>query len=377
MRGFMESQGLSLSGDIKDKGLLEIYYAVERGERLGKEELVYMFNSGDIFGLRFIAESVSRRLHDSRVFFVCNRHINPTNVCTNRCRFCAYYRSPSSPDAYVLSLSEVEEIVKRTCPLGVKEYHVVGGLNPNLDPDYFFSLVSVIKKNCPQATIKAYTAVEIEFISRMSGADVRDVLVELKERGNEVLPGGGAEVFSERIRKILFPNKIPGERWLEIHGIAHELGYRSNATMLYGHIETVEERAEHLLKLRELQDKTGGFFCFIPLKYHYKKGKTYPEPTSPSTGLDDLKMVAASRIFLDNFPHIKAYWVMLGEGIAQMSLLFGATDMDGTVMDEKITHEAGGKTPLFLSKERIRYLIKEVGKIPVERDGMYREVKGC
>ncbi len=347
---------------------------MERGERPGRDELIYMLRTQDIFGLRFMAESISRKLHGDKVFFVCNRHINPTNVCINRCRFCAYHRSPESPDAYTMSLDDIKQVVEGTCHLGVREYHVVGGLNPELSPDYFFGVVSTIKETCPQATVKAYTAVEIDFISRISGMDVDKVLSELKERGNEVLPGGGAEVFSERIRKKLFPRKIPGERWLEIHGLAHELGYRSNATMLYGHMETVEERADHLVKLRDLQDRTGGFFCFIPLKYHYKEGKTYPRPENPSTGFDDLKMIAASRVFLDNFPHIKAYWIMLGEGITQMSLLFGATDMDGTVMEEKITHEAGGKTPLHLPKDRICYLVREVGKVPVERDGMYREV---
>ncbi len=373
MRGYMVSQEYFFLEKVKDKRLLEILKGFFKGERLGFQEALYLFQTDDIFGLGEGARAFSERLHGKRVFYVKNRHINPTNICINRCRFCAYWRSPG--DGYVMDLEEVEKLAERVCPLGVREFHIVGGLNPDLSFDYYLGVVERVKKACPQAVVKAYTAVEVEFFSRISGLSVEKVLEELKVRGDQVLPGGGAEVFSKRIREELCPRKISSEKWLEIHELAHHTGYRSNATMLYGHMETPEERVEHLMKLRELQDRTGGFFCFIPLRYHYKKGKTYPKPANPPTGLDDLRMIAASRLILDNFPHIKAYWVMLGEGITQLSLLFGASDMDGTVMEERITHEAGGKTPMHLPEDRIIYLIKEAGRIPVERDGLYRVVR--
>lgn len=338
------------------------------GERLSYEEGLSLFRSDDIFWLGRLAAEVAKGKNGKRAYYVRNRHINPTNICVNRCKFCAFSRSKGEKGAYELT---IEEIIEKLGEGSFWEVHIVGGLHPEWNFDHYVRMISRIRERFPDIHIKAFTAVEIDYLSRISGMSVEDVLKRLKDSGLDAMPGGGAEIFAERVRKRLCPEKISGSRWLEIHRKAHLLGIRTNATMLYGHIEDYEDRVDHLLRLRELQDETGGFLAFIPLSYHplnTETGGFY------SSGIDDLKTIAISRLMLDNFDHIKAYWIMLGEKIAQLSLLFGADDIDGTVIEEKITHSAGGMTVEGLTVEEIREIITRAGRIPVERDAFYRQI---
>lgn len=350
------------------------------GGRLTRKEAVRLFQSDDIFGIGRLAGEAARRKNGEKAFFIVNRHINPTNICVNRCKFCAFSRSKGEEGTYELTLEEM--LGRLDCgsgtkqadalsggPRGFSEVHIVGGLHPDWPFDFYLNLISAIRKRHPKLNIKAFTAVEIDYFSRISGLRVHDVLTRLRDAGLQIMPGGGAEIFAERVRNQVCPEKIPGARWLEIMKIAHGVGIKTNATMLYGHVETYEDRVDHLFKLRELQDKTGGFQAFIPLAYHPKNteiGGHY------SSGLDDLKTIAVSRLVLDNFDHIKAYWIMLGEKISQVALLFGADDIDGTIVEEKIAHMAGGLTGGTMTRDDLIALIRKAGKAPVERDGLYK-----
>ncbi|MCL6561241.1 MAG: aminofutalosine synthase MqnE, partial [Firmicutes bacterium] len=309
------------------------------------------------------------------VCFVVNRHINHTNVCVNRCRFCAFSRPPGHKEAYTLSLEEIEEKAEQARSMGVREVHIVGGLNPELTLSYFEEMLRRVASAVPGVTVKALTAVEVDFLARRHDLAVREVLSRLKDAGLDCLPGGGAEIFAPRVRRLTCPNKISGERWLEIHAAAHRLGISTNATMLYGHVETVEERVDHLLQLRSLQDRTGGFLTFIPLAFHPKNTEMEKWGLAPTTGYDDLKTLAVARLLLDNFDNIKAYWVMIGPKMAQIALSFGANDIDGTVMEEKITHSAGAETAQELTRLEMVELIKTSGYVPVERDALYSTVR--
>lgn len=352
--------GLSLEG-IKEKIL--------SGKRLEPAEGIFLFETEDIFTLGRLASRFAEIRNGKFAYYVRNRHINPTNLCINRCKFCAFSRSKGQEGAYELT---IEEVLRKLKEGPYREVHIVGGLHPDWDFDHYLKLISGIRDRFPDLHIKAFTAVEIDHFSRISGLTIRDVLLKLKESGLDAMPGGGAEIFNERVRKRLCPEKISGDRWLEVHREAHRLGIRTNATMLYGHIEDYGDRVDHLLRLRKLQDETGGFLSFVPLSYHplnTETGGFY------SSGIDDLKTIAVSRLILDNFDHIKAYWIMLGEKIAQLSLLFGADDLDGTVIEEKITHSAGGMTEEGMTVEEIRDIITRAGRIPVERDALYRAVK--
>lgn len=347
---------------------------ISSGRRLTEKDALGLFGAEDIFTLGRLASQVSEKKNGKKAYYVVNRHINPTNICTNRCKFCAFSRSKGEDGAFELT---IEEILKK---LGVQdsglrtdysEVHIVGGLHPDWSFGYYLKMLAAIKKEFPFIAIKAFTAVEIDHFSKTSGLSVKQVLMKLKDSGLDAMPGGGAEIFSERVRKRLCPEKISGKRWLEIHKTAHSCGIPTNATMLYGHIENYEDRVEHLMRLRDLQDASGGFQAFIPLAYHPKNtemGGFY------SSGIDDLKTIAVSRLVLDNFTHIKAYWIMLGEKIAQLSLLFGADDLDGTVIEEKITHSAGAMSSEGLTREGLANLIKKTGKTPVERDVFYNPV---
>ncbi len=340
------------------------------GKRLSFDDGLKLFNSDDIFGSGKLADVVRTKINGDKTFYVQNRHINPTNLCINRCSFCAFSRSKGEKGAYELS---IKEILKRiaSSPKGTKEVHIVGGLHPEWNFEHYLDMVSLIKEGFPGLHVKAFTAVEIDHFSKISGLSLSETLRKLKESGLDAMPGGGAEILAKKTRMKLCPEKITGERWLEVHKQAHRMGIKTNATILYGHIESHEDRVDHLVRLRDLQDETGGFQAFIPLSYHPKNteiGGTYP------SALDDLKTIAISRLMLDNFPHIKAYWIMLGEKISQLALLFGADDIDGTVIEEKITHSAGAMTGEGLTKAQITHLIKRAGKKPVERDALYREV---
>lgn len=340
------------------------------GQRLTKEDAIVLFQSDDLFAIGRLANYVSEKKNSKNAYFIVNRHINPTNICVNRCKFCAFSRSKGEEGAYELT---IEEIIKRLQPSAVNhqpfsEVHIVGGLHPDWRFEYYLDMLSAIKREFPSIAIKAFTAVEIDYMSKISGLSLEDTLKALQKSGLDLMPGGGAEIFAEGTRNKLCPEKISGNRWLEVMETAHRVGIKTNATMLYGHLESIEDRVDHLLKLRDLQDKTRGFQAFIPLSYHPKNteiGGFY------SSGIDDLKTIAVSRLILDNFDHIKAYWIMLGDKVSQVALLFGADDIDGTIIEEKITHSAGAMSEEGMTKEELIYLIKKTGKIPVERDAFY------
>ncbi|MBF0564437.1 MAG: aminofutalosine synthase MqnE [Nitrospirae bacterium] len=351
--------------------LEEVIEKINSGRRLDRDDALALFQSDDIFTLGEVAAQKARDRYGDRVFYTRNRHVNPTNVCVNRCRFCAFSRSKGQDDAYTMS---VEEVIHKLVSVksSFTEVHIVGGLHPDLPFSFYLDLLSAIKSAFPGVHIKAFTAVEIDYFSKISGLGIEDTLVALKKSGLDALPGGGAEIFSPSVRQILCPDKISASRWLAIHGIAHSTGLKTNATMLYGHVESYEDRVDHLFMLREQQAATGGFQAFIPLAFQPLnsdiKGK-FP------SGIDDLKTIAISRLVLDNFPHIKAYWIMLGEKITQASLFFGADDVDGTVVEEKIAHSAGADSKEMLTVEEMEHLIRKAGKTPVERDCFYAEIR--
>lgn len=315
-----------------------------------------------------MANWVKEQKTGDRATFVVNRQINPTNICVLSCRFCDYATKPNRPNAYRMS---AEEILSK-CSDDLTEVHIVSGLYAGWSFEEYLDVVRVIKKNFPKIQIKAYTAVEIEFFARREKITIREVLQRMIAAGVVCLPGGGAEVFSERVRKALYPFKIGAPAWLEVHRTAHALGLRSNATLLYGHMETIEERIQHMLKLRDLQDETNGFLSFIPLAYQPGTTKVVAQTASV---VDDLKTLAVSRLMLDNFDHIKAYWVTLGEETASIGLHFGADDIDGTIGEEKIMHAAQAGSPLSMARERLTRLIQESGRVAVERDCLYNTVR--
>ncbi len=344
-------------------------------ERLSREDGIRLFESNEIHEIGRFAEMVSMKKNGRYVYYIKNRHLNPTNICINRCRFCAFSRSIGESGAYEMDIDTIMERLKTDYhEILFREVHIVGGLHPEWTFDYYLKLFERIKSTFPDITIKALTVTEIDYYAKRSGLPVEEALILLKRSGLDIIPGGGAEIFSSEVRKRLSPEKISGERYLEIMEIAHSLGIRSNATMLYGHIERYEDRVEHLIKLRDLQDRTGGFQAFIPLKYH-------PENTflniklRMTSSIDDLKTIAISRLMLDNFDHIKSYWIMLGEKISQIALRFGADDLDGTIIEERITHSAGATTQQRISENELIYLIRKAERIPVERDGFYNPIK--
>jgi len=353
--------------------LKKIEEKVLSGEHLTPQDALTLFLSDDIFTLGRLASEIAYRKNGNNVYFIQNHHINPTNICVNRCKFCAFSRSKGEKDAYELSIEEIIEKLRAVSPLGIREVHIVGGLHPEWTFDFYLEMLRRLKDSFPDIHIKAFTPVEIDYFSRISGLNLQDTLMALKGAGLDSIPGGGAEIFDEKIRNRLCPEKIEGNRWLEVMETAHGLGIRSNATMLYGHIEKYEHRIEHMLRLRDLQDRTGGFQAFIPLAFHPKN--TRLSETFHMGGIDDLKTIAISRLVLDNFEHIKAYWVMLGERIAQLALLFGADDLDGTVGEERISHSAGAPSGRAISKEELINLILKAGKSPVERDSFYNPLK--
>jgi aminodeoxyfutalosine synthase len=345
---------------------------IRSGIRIKPHDAINLFRSDDLFGIGRLASEMAVRKNGRNVYYVSNRHINPTNICVNRCKFCAFSKSRGEEGAFELTLGQIlERLPARPKGLGFSEIHIVGGLHPDWPFEYYVKIISEIRKRFPDVTIKAFTAVEIDYFSRISGLDIPEVLIKLKSAGLQAMPGGGAEILAENVRRRICPEKISGERWLEIHEAAHLAGIKTNATMLYGHVETIEDRVDHLVRLRELQDRTRGFQAFIPLAYHPKNteiGGFY------SSGIDDLKTIAVSRLVLDNFDHIKAYWIMLGEKVSQLALLFGADDIDGTIIEEKIARSAGGLTGGAMTRDDLVYLIKKAGKVPVERDGLYNAI---
>ena len=342
------------------------------GERLGFEDGLALYRSGDILAIGWLANYVRERLHGNVAYFNVNRHINPTNVCVAACRLCAFGRRKDTPGSYTMALEEAWETAASGYSEAVTEFHIVGGLHPDLPFQYFLDLVAGLKERFPQVHIKAFTMVEVAFLAKRAKLTIEETLRQLKQAGVDSLPGGGAEIFADRVRHIICDHKIDGDQWLDTARIAHKIGLRSNATMLYGHVENEEDRVDHLLRLRALQDETGGFQTFIPLAFH--PDNTPLEHLPRTTGLLDIKQIAVSRLLLDNFSHIKAYWQMLTPKIAQISLRFGADDLDGTVIEEKIYHDAGATTPQGMRREELIRLIREAGREPIERDTMYRPV---
>ncbi len=342
------------------------------GQRLSFEDGVALLESGDLLWLGGLADLARQRLAGDRVFFVNNRHINHTNVCGNSCKFCAFSAREGSPEAYTMSLDEVLAAARQSLADGITELHIVGGEHPSLPFEYYREMIGALHQLDPAVHIQAFTASEISFFARRANKTVAEVLLELKKAGLGSLPGGGAEIFSERVRGLVCSRKISGRGWLDVMRIAHETGIKSNATMLYGHVESGAERIDHLLRLRELQDQTGGFGSFIPLPFH--PANTGLSHLPGSTGIEDLKMLAVSRLMLDNFANIKAFWIMLGVKVAQISLHFGVNDIDGTVVEEKITHAAGAQTGQEISRNELVGLIRAAGRIPVERDTLYNVI---
>ncbi len=354
---------------LRDHRLLSVWEKVQADERLSRDEGLLLFQTEDLLGLGQMANFVKRRRVGDWVFFVINRYINPTNVCVLSCKFCDFAKKKGDAGAFEHSVEEILGMIKD----GVREVHIVGGHHPDWPFEYYEGLIQTIHDHHPQAQIKAFTAVEIDYFYRRWKIPPEDALTRLKAAGLHSMPGGGAEIFSKRIQKALdYTGKAGAERWCEIHGIAHRLGLRTNATMLYGHIETPAERVDHLLRLRAQQDESGGFLTFIPLSYQVGNTKLVPRQTPPT---DDLRTVAASRLLLDNFPHVEAYWVMIGEATASVALHFGADDVNGTLEDERIAHAAGAESPAGLVREQLLRMIRDAGKTPVERDALYNVVK--
>jgi aminodeoxyfutalosine synthase len=357
---------------VNDARLEPVAAKVLAGERLNAADGLALYQSHDLLAVGWLANFVREKKHGNVTYFNVNRHINPTNVCVAHCKLCAFGRSPDSPGAYNFALEEIYKRAGDGVAEGATEFHIVGGLHPDLPFEYYLTLIRGLKERFPQVHLKAFTMVEVGYYARISKLSIRDTLLAMKNAGVDSLPGGGAEIFHPRVRKIICDHKVSGQRWLEIARTAHELGLRSNATMLYGHIETAEERVDHLLQLRATQDITHGFVTFIPLAFH--PANTGLAHLPGPTGMDDLKAIAVSRLLLDNFDHIKAYWIMLTPRIAQVALRFGANDLDGTVVEEKIYHDAGATTPEFMTRAELERLIRAAGRVPVERDTLYNPV---
>ncbi|PYT28793.1 MAG: aminofutalosine synthase MqnE [Acidobacteria bacterium] len=357
---------------IEDPRLRPILEKVEEGERLSYDDGVALYRTADILALGYMGNLVRERLHGSTTYFNVNRHINPTDVCVASCRLCAFGKRAKDPKAYTMSLDQVWHVAGEGWTEAVTEFHIVGGLHPELTLDWYCEMLRGLKERFSQVHLKAFTMVEIGSLAQRTKISAREVLERLRDAGMDSLPGGGAEIFCDRVRRVICDHKITGEEWLETARTAHRLGLHSNCTMLYGHIETDEDRVDHLLKLRALQDETQGFVTFIPLAFH--PDNTPLQHIPKTTGFLDIKNIAVARLMLDNIPHIKAYWIMMTPRIAQIALRFGADDIDGTVVEEKIYHDAGATTSQSLRRGELLQLIRKAGREPVERDTLYRPV---
>src|SRR3954465_10942310 len=371
--------GLDLTR-LRDPLLRPIGEKVAAGERLEADDGLTLFATSDLLGLGMLADFANRRLNGDRVFFSANQHINPTNVCIlrNTCTFCSFARMPKEEGSYTRSLEEVFHEAEQATGMPTSEFHIVGGLHPKLKLSYYTDMFRGLKERHPQVMIKALTAVEVAHPARIQQLRTRDVLLAMKESGVGTLPGGGAEVFSLAARATIADRKLTGEEWLAVHREAHELGIPSNCTMLYGHVETLEDRVDHLLALRALQDDTGGFLTYIPLAYHpdhNELGETLGRTGTATTGFDDLKNIAVGRLLLDNIPHVKTHWPMVTPFISQVALTFGCDDLEGTVVFERVYHEAGAQTAMWLSYDQIVAPIRGGGRGPVERDSLYQTVR--
>ncbi|WP_161880398.1 aminofutalosine synthase MqnE [Deinococcus alpinitundrae] len=361
----------------RDPALVPIVAKVVAGQRLTFEEGMVLFDTPDVNALMRLANLVRERQHGDKTYFVHSMRLEFTNICYVGCTFCAFAAHKGEERAWDYDADAVVEHVRAKYEPGLTELHMSSGHHPNRPWSFYPEMVSKLKANFPELQVKAFTAAEIEHLSKISKKPTLEVLRELQAAGLSAMPGGGAEIFADRVRKQVAKNKVKAEKWIQIHREAHSLGMRTNATMLYGHIETLEERLDHMDRLRNLQDETGGFHAFIPLAFQ-PMGNTLAQnlgKTDYTTGLDDLRNLAVSRIYLDNFPHIKGYWVMIGSELTQVSLDWGVSDVDGTIVDEHIAHAAGATSPLGLSKERMIRMIQQAGRLPVLRDAYYNELE--
>jgi aminodeoxyfutalosine synthase len=344
------------------------------GVRLDRAESLLLAETDDLLGVGRMANLVRERLHGDRTYFNINRHLNPTNVCVASCRLCAFYVPwRRREEGWTYTVEQAVEIAARDVDESVSELHIVGGLHPKLLVDYYEDLFRALKQRFPWIHLKALTMVELDFIARASRLSLEAAIGRLRAAGLDSCPGGGAEIFAQRVREQICDHKTDGSRWLEIARTVHQAGVPSNCTMLYGHIETASERVDHLLALRALQDETGGFQCLIPLAFH--PANTELDHLSSTGGRLDLQTIAVARLVLDNVPHLKAYWIMLGEKVAQVALSFGANDLDGTIYDERITRAAGGTAGTGLARQRLERLIREARRTPVLRDTLYRPIE--
>lgn len=358
---------------LLDKKMQEIWEKVQVGERLSIEDGLHLFETPDLLTVAQLANHVNEKKNGNKVYFIENMYINPTNVCEATCSFCHFKRKEGEEGAYTMSMDELLHYVEHRWNDNVREFHIVGGHNDQVPFEYYLDTIRTLKKHYPTCTVKAYTGAEIEFFSRISGLSMEDVLKELIKAGLDTLPGGGAEILTERYRLKMSPDKASTDQWLYAHELAHGLGLKTHATMLYGSIETTEERLIHMDRLRQLQDKTNGFMVFIPLAVQPKSvNASIKRRTSP---YDDMRTLAISRLMLDNFDHIKAYWINIGVQLTQMALTFGSSDIHGTLIEERISHSAGATTSQGITRDELIHLIKGANKKPIERDTFYNIIK--
>ena len=367
-------------GRLRDKALIPIGMKLIAGERLTVADGARLFRSHDLLGVGALADAANRARHGDVVTFAANQHINPTNICVLRttCAFCGYARLPKESGAYRYSLEQVMAEAEQADNGITREFHIVGGLDMQAGLEYYTTMFRALKARLPHVHIKALTAVEIAHIARIEKMTWTEVLIALREAGLDTLPGGGAETFSEAVRDEIAGKKLGGADYINVHRAAHNLGIRSNCTMLYGHVESIEDRMQHLLMLRNLQDETGGFLAYIPLAYHpddNELGKRLKREGTATTGFDDLRNLAVGRLFLDNFEHIKSHWIMVTSAVSQVALHFGVNDIEGTVVREKIYHAVGAPTPQGMTLPQLLKLIRGAGKLPAERDSFYNVLR--
>ena len=344
-----------------------------RGERLSFEDGVNLYHSPDLLELGSVANELNLRKNGKDVYFNVNRHINPTNICALSCKFCAFSRKPGEEGAYAYSDDEIAHRAKVAADSGATEIHMVGGLHPRWKLSNYTNIIRTVKEAAPHVHVKAFTAVELDWLARKERTTVAEVIVALRDAGLGSFPGGGAEIFTPYVRELICDTKLTGDGWLDIHRTAHKMGLRSNCTMLYGHIEDVGARVDHMMRLRNLQDETGGFNVFIPLAYQPENNDL--GINRHTFGVDDLKTVAVARLMMDNFRHIKSYWIMTGQRVAQTALHFGANDLDGTVVEEKIANMAGSKSGMAMAKSNLLRVIRDADRIPVERSTVYEPIR--
>jgi aminodeoxyfutalosine synthase len=366
---------LTIQPDRFPEPLQDLAAKVREGVRLEADDALLCFTTPHVLYLGKLANEVRRRLHGDIAYFNINRHINPTNVCvyTYDCKFCGFAAVKGEEHAWEMSHEDVWAEAAKQGGDSVTEFHIVGGLHPDLSLEWYCEMLSGLKSRFPNAHLKAFTAIEIGWFAQREKISIEEVLARLRDSGLGSLPGGGAEIFDAGIRQQICNGKLDAEEWIEVHRIAHGMGIRSNCTMLYGHVEKPEHRVDHLLRLRDLQDETQGFNCFIPLAYHPENN--YMGLRFHTTGTEDLRHLATSRLVLDNIPHLKAYWIMITPKLAQVALSFGADDIDGTVVEETIYHMAGAETDQHISRDELERIVREAGFIPVERDTLYNPVQ--